>query len=182
MRSLMQYSNELNKSCSSAEHPKDIPFPSNLASSIYSHIFHSYCQAANQGFLSKSQWLKRNRQPLTDAPKAIVVRKTAVSVGLANDLVLEHLHDDLYSVIMDYFEVIHKDHTVPVAKASPINVVGQETLLVNEGQKSSLVNDNKVVKESVSSLSPISVFSSIDRREESENEVSALKPRRSQRY
>ena len=144
------------------------PLPHGIsASTLYANIFYSYSETANQGFLSKSQWLKKERQLIPDAPKGIVVRKTQQVIGWNYYLILKHIDDKSDLVALDYYEVIHKDHTVslfpnPIIEASP--------------------NCKKEIYKSLSSLPPLpspstTLLTSIDRREIDKRAVLALKSR-----
>lgn len=106
----------------------------------YITIFYSYSQAANQGFLSKSQWAKRKRQPQPECPKAIVVTESKLVYGWSglDYLVIERIDNLTDRVVSAGYEVIHKDHTVPVKKkSSKTNKADQlkETSLQSHGSK-----------------------------------------------
>lgn len=152
---------------------REIPLHGTPALSIYTRVFWSYSQAANQGFLSKSQWRKRKRQPLPDAPCAMVVRRTIKVEGWSFRPVLETINDSTDLVAYDYWVVIHKDYTTPIVSSkciltTPSMSSVQGSLVEQTNQSNISESVSPVYKEETGPLqsSASHLIASIDRKED----------------
>jgi hypothetical protein len=143
-------------------------------------VFWSYGQAAGEGYLSKSQWRKRHRQPLPDAPTAIVVRKTGIADGWGDYPIIEDRGNDIYLVAAKYYWVIHKDHTEPLQSIAKGHATasGQESVVNSPGNENVIQSQIAVPiscipssNQSPSHVHPSPLITTIDRKEADENSI-----------
>lgn len=182
------------KECSAAEQKKGTAVPAKGRDSsppaclFPSIVFWSYWEAAKQGYLSKTQWLKRKRVPLPDAPLGIVVTKSEETMGWGVHPIVRDLGDNSYLIALDWWDAIHKDYTVPIqgkAKAAhkdQVNASAQAvqstssfpSVHLHEGSQVSAEGSSCCISsESKSSFpsSSIPLNTSIDRREMDESAI-----------
>lgn len=169
--------------------PKGLGFGEPPSWLIPAKVFWSYTQATNQGFLSKSQWAQRKRQPIEDAPFVIVVRKSAKSGGWGIHPILEDLGEDIYLIATDYYYVIHKDNTVPIEPKVSRKSTTCAGLSSNDnsgesgnaiGVESQVFVSSSCISSSnqpSSSVPPSLPITSIDRKEVDENSIPVGKTR-----